>query len=864
MRVSGTVNHEFRVVWPDGSEHWLHAQGKLVPDAAGTPVRFIGVTVSVDERRAQEAQMRRLQTAVDNARDMLSIVDPEGRFVYVNPAHAASHGFTVEENMRLRVQDLVVDGAPDFPENFQSLYASGRTARREEVARRKDGTLFPVDITFSPIELEGRPFLFCVLRDISARKRAGELLEMAQGRLALAESSAGLGVFSYDLRTHRIQMSAKWHELFGQSPARTPSLPRWLAAVHPDDRRRVSKALHETRIGKIHRETELRIVSPDGPVRWLTIYAHADLDEQSRPIRVHAVAVDTTERRRVEQALADREAHLRTILESEPECVKLLAEDGTLLEMNPAGLAMIEADLPGHVVGRKLGPMLLGLEEQHKFAALQQRVFAGESGMLELEITTLKGNRRWIETHTAPLKDAAGRVVSALAVTREITARKQAEQELRASETRQRILSDVSRILLEPDEDDTCLARIMQSLEGGFTDVCSMRFVSPDGQWLEAPRASWARGVQKVPPEIALAQRLSMNQPYAQQSAVRTGEARLFATLSPQDHEEHLSPEQRKTTLQFGVHSMLVVPLREGTRTVGVFCLMRRSALPAYTAQDLALAQEVADRAMMALTSARLTRELRQEMASRKALEEERSTMIVHLHELTAHLEQSREEERKRIAREIHDELGQQLTSLKMRLDYAFRAALDPAEASRQRSAISREVEDAIRAVRKIATELRPGLLDNLGLEPALEWLVDNCRARYGIQIDSAFESFSVDDSTATAVFRVAQEALTNVAKHSQASRVSIRLFREDQTICLDVSDNGVGLTPASTRAGFGLLGMKERATLAGGTLEVLPSDQGGVRVHLTLPAASEKQRRDVVPAKKSWGHSGQALEPLP
>ncbi|MEK7783792.1 MAG: PAS domain S-box protein, partial [Chloroflexota bacterium] len=145
----------------------------------------------------------------------------------------------------------------------------------------------------------------------------------------------------------------------------------------------------------------------------------------------------------MEERLAESEARLRTIIQSEPECVKVLASDGTLLDMNPAGLAMIEADSLEQVAGASVLDLVTP-EYREQFRALNARVFAGEVGSLEFEITGLRGTRRWLETRAVPLRNAQGAIVSLLGLTRDITERKHAETALRESETRFRALIENS------------------------------------------------------------------------------------------------------------------------------------------------------------------------------------------------------------------------------------------------------------------------------------------------------------------------------------------------------------------------------------------------------------------------------------
>lgn len=139
---------------------------------------------------------------------------------------------------------------------------------------------------------------------------------------------------------------------------------------------------------------------------------------------------EITERRRAEEKLAENEHHLRQIIASEPECVKLQSLDGVLLEMNPAGLALLEATKPGDIIGTSVYSMVAP-EFREDYRKLTERVFEGESGVMEFQIISLKGHRRWMETHAVPLRDAKNRIIALLGITRDITARKHAEDEIR-------------------------------------------------------------------------------------------------------------------------------------------------------------------------------------------------------------------------------------------------------------------------------------------------------------------------------------------------------------------------------------------------------------------------------------------------
>ena len=212
------------------------------------------------------------------------------------------------------------------------------------------------------------------------------------------------------------------------------------------------------------------------------------------------------------------------------------------------------------------------------------------------------------------------------------------------------------------------------------------------------------------------------------------------------------------------------------------------------------------------------------------------------LRALARNLETSREDERTRIAREIHDELGQMLTKLKMDLSWLSRKAAsipDPACEAKLRETLEL-VDQTVQTVRRISSELRPGLLDTLGLAAALEWEGQQFQARTGISCKVRIHPRlpELDRTVATALFRIAQEALTNVARHAVASETELRLECDGSTLRLEVSDNGRGAAPEAFQrpSCFGLLGMRERAHALGGELFIESRPGQGTRILALVP----------------------------
>lgn len=234
------------------------------------------------------------------------------------------------------------------------------------------------------------------------------------------------------------------------------------------------------------------------------------------------------------------------------------------------------------------------------------------------------------------------------------------------------------------------------------------------------------------------------------------------------------------------------------------------------------------------------------DLSDRIRAEQTLNSSNAQLRELAGRLVSAQEEERARIAREIHDEFGQQLTGLNINLAWLEKrvrenkAPSSPAALLEKITAMQEQVKTTIKTVRRIATDLRPGILDSLGLIAALEWHVKEFSDRTGIAsvFCSDREEISCGQVHAITLFRIFQETLTNVARHANATKVEASLARTETTLRLRIHDNGRGIndTRVLNRKSLGLLGMKERAALVGGTFKISGQPGLGTTVEVEIP----------------------------
>jgi PAS domain S-box-containing protein len=209
------------------------------------------------------------------------------------------------------------------------------------------------------------------------------------------------------------------------------------------------------------------------------------------------------------------------------------------------------------------------------------------------------------------------------------------------------------------------------------------------------------------------------------------------------------------------------------------------------------------------------------------------------LQALAERLQQAREEERKMVARDLHDDIGQILTAIKMDMTWAARHLPRANDEVRDRLKGSIElINDGVRSVRKICSGLRPGILDDLGLAAAVEWQSNEFASRAGIlcEVSVPAGELQLDSDRATAIFRIYQECLTNVARHAEARTVSTSLYRQDENILLVVHDDGKGFNESEVAGSLGVLGMKERAQACGGSVQVSSSPGEGTTITVCVP----------------------------
>jgi signal transduction histidine kinase len=280
------------------------------------------------------------------------------------------------------------------------------------------------------------------------------------------------------------------------------------------------------------------------------------------------------------------------------------------------------------------------------------------------------------------------------------------------------------------------------------------------------------------------------------------------------------------TIKKYNLHTFTGIAVKCGESVIGSLCtVFSRNFLPGYE-----------DKKIMGIIAAAIGIEEERKLAEARVKDSQER-----LRNLSSHLQSSREEERANIAREIHDELGQVLTALK--LDMYWLEQKLPEEQGmliEKVRAMSKHADATIRAVQRISSELRPALLDDLGLIDAIEWQSKDFQQRTNIECSVSFNNgnIKVPENSSIALFRIYQETLTNVARHSKAKHVSVSMHNEDDNVVLQIRDNGIGIEKShlSSPRSFGLIGIRERAFALGGDVEIIGRKKMGTTMTVIIP----------------------------
>ncbi len=612
-------------------------------------------------------------------------------------------------------------------------------------------------------------------KEIAERKRIEEQVRSAEGqsRKMLDTISQQIwggpsdGTLDYCNYQWRAYAGLELEEIQGDG---------WQKMLHPDDKERVLKAWYESvATGKPY-EQEERHRRADGVYRWFLCRGVPMMDAEGRIERWFGSNTDITELKEAEDALRRSEDRLRLVIDTVPALIHTGLPDGQLDFFNQRWLDFVGLSLED-VSGWKWTAAI----HPEDVAAMVERwraaLATGEPYEHEARVRRADGEYRWMVHREAPLRDERGNIVKWYASSIDIEDRKRAEDALRQSEDRLRLIIDTIPTMawtVRPD---------------GIVDFLNQRWMDYTGLSLE----------QYV---------VDPTGPIHPEDVSRIIERWLVEMAVGEAYEEEM--RLRSADGEYRWFLVRTAPLRD-----------EQGNLIKWYGVSI-------------------------DIEDHKRAEERLRATTEQLRALSASLQSARDEESIRIGRELHDELGAALSSLRWDLEEVVEVMSGStdqsqfAELHKRIEAMIELTDTTVNAVRRIASELRPAALDELGLSAAIEWQARQFQERTGIMVecDCTLENVDLSREQSTAAFRISQEALTNILRHAQATEVHIQIKEEDGEFILTISDNGRGITNEEKlgQRTLGLVGMRERAHLVGGKIDIAGSDGKGTVLTLRFP----------------------------
>lgn len=808
FKVGGLEDHHIAVLFEDITERKRRELNAALLDEIG---KDLSVLSTPDE--VIEAVGTRLGEFLDASSCIFADVDEAKNEATIHHGWNTAHVPSLKQTFRL---------ADYFGEEFARAGRAGETvivrdtghderANAEAYARLQLGAFVTVpfqrhgrwtaNITVTSREpRDWRADEIELLQEIAARvfprierARAEAALRERETELARVQRIGGVAGVAIDVQQGLIgHRSPEYLHLHGLSPEQQEETHAdWLRRLHPADRERADNALRQALAGTATSyRADYRIIRvDDGQERWVSAVMDIERDVEGRPVRLIGAHIDITKRARAEAALRASEARMRIALDAaqmatwewhlRTDEIYWNEQHFLLFGMTPRTTPMQPDDFFAHVHPDERG----WLAERLQAAVAGRSVFAAE-----FRCVTEAGEQRWMSGYGRVTADVGGLATHMSGVMFDITERKQVEASLRESEERFRAVANLVPDLLWSSEPD------------GSTNWYNQRWLEYTGQTLEqACGWGWTDAIH--PDDRAAAAR-------RYHEAVAAGKP--------------LRQEHRIRSYD-GVYRWFVVQVQPVQDEAGNIL------------RWFGAATDIHEQRRTRDTLERHVQERTHELA---ALSATRQHLLDRL--ITA-----QEDERRRIAHDLHDSLGQHLVALDIGLKTV--EALDgfPPEVELRIGALRAMARHLDTEVERLTVALRPPALDDLGLPDALRRHIHQWRADSPIGIDLHISGFTAQRLPAvveTAVFRIAQEALTNIRKHAQATHVSLLLEQRPGEVQVIIEDNGEGFDMATVQAvagervHFGLNSMRERATLIGGQLEVESTPGVGTTLYLHVP----------------------------
>jgi PAS domain S-box-containing protein len=842
----------------------------LDKDSDGNPAGFVARAGDITRRKRPEAANELLQATVDGLNEPIMLIGTDYQVKLMN--QAVRDDYPVGKGAGplycyqvFHHRDTPCSGAT-HPCPLEQVRESLRPVTVVHEHVRVDGEKHPVEISVSPLLGEDGTLMGIVesARDITERKRAEEQLrqqstlldginkvlletltceseeQVARACLAVAEELTG-SKFGFIWEVNQA----------GRCDTIAISNPGWDACTIPETEAALMLRNMEIRgiRGRVTKEGRSMIFNdpashpdwagaPEGHPR-IACFLGVPLKHGGRTIGMIGLAnkesgydltdqqaietlsiafAEALNRKRAEEALRESEERHRSLFQDIPVGLYRSTPGGQILDANPALVEMLGYPDLESLREAKAADTYVNTEDRRRWQTLMES--EGVVRGFEVQLRRRDGTIIWGRDSARAIQDDKGRMLYYEGAVKDITESKMAEKALRQRADDLAALYEISQVFLGHLDTEVIIESVCRLAVDRFGLKMAWVGLVVEGSFDVRP--AFAYGFEKgYLDKIRITWDDSPTGHGPTGTAIRTGQA---AVMNHIERDPTYAP-WREAAEARGYRSSAALPLCLGEQILGALNVY--SAEAAYfTDERVQVLQSFANQAAVAIQNSRL---FEQVYAGRERL-----------HTLSRQLLEVQEAERHHIARELHDEVGQALTALKLLLDMSIRLPADEITASLGEAQTM--VSELMALVRDLSLDLRPAMLDDLGLLPALLWHLDRYTAQTRVRVTfkhNGLERRRFAPEIETAAYRIVQEALTNVARHAGVGEVAVRLWTDQDTLSVKIEDRGTGFDVEAALAASnttGLAGMRERAVLLDGQLTVESSPAAGTCVTAELP----------------------------
>lgn len=804
---SGELLHETK----DGRTLVIESRQQVI--RSGDKDLVLEINRDISERKRSEALLERYRLLSEKSRDPIWFLTETGDFVEVNEAAIGLYGYSRDEFLMMNLRQIRHPSTwNELPVHLRKAKADVDGINYETIHVKKDGTALPVDVSANGADFGNERLIFAIVRDVSDRRRQEDALRESEERRKLAQEAGRVGIWDWDAGTNQTYWSETMWSFYDEPRGENgPIHEFWLSHIHPSDRERVDIHIGETLSSKsLDFHDEFRIIKKNGGVRWLESIAKIVRDESDRAVRMYGVNLDITDRKDSEERLRLSENQLRLVTNAVPALISYVDSNECYRFVNQQfndwfGIPAEE------VVGKSVREIL----DPRSYRAVKpeiDRAMKGQQVNFEAELHYQVAGDRFVHVSYMPDIGVDGTVYGYYGLTNDMTELKRSKDMLRSTEDRM-------TLMVENVTDYAVVSTDEQGLIDSWNTGAELIFRFSSDEIIGRPIDTLF-----TPEDIAAGIPL-MEMKLARQKGRAS------------DERWHI----RKDGTRFFA-SGVMIPLYLGEKLTGYAKIASDLTEKKRRAEELQRAHDELEIRVKERTRelAESNLALVQQIEDRKIAEQQRI-------ELLGRLVASQEIERRRIARDIHDQLGQRLTALRLKIASLKELSAGHEEISQRVERLQEIGENLDSEVNFIARELRPTALDDLGLVEAVGAFVHEWSNHYEIPADfhaNGMANLRLPRETDSHFYRITQEALNNVVKHAEASMVTVVLERRGSKVVLIVEDNGKGFdvtqpSVLDASSGLGLVGMRERSFLSGGELEIESAPGRGTTIYVRVPVQS-------------------------